>query len=153
MGAKAIGIDILIDSPQDEDAQLRAAFRAMKTPTYLAYTDTEANPNQIGYQQHRFLAQFLASLKGSNVHPASIRFDADPVDGVMRSWPKADRRLPPLLTRAMVPNSGFDSYSGSICYRLPLRADRPSFAEFPVDLFTDPSVAQAFADQIRGKYV
>ena len=33
MGAKAIGIDILFDQPQDEDAELIAALRAMRTPT------------------------------------------------------------------------------------------------------------------------
>ena len=38
---KAIGIDILIDQPQAEDAQLLAAMKAMKTPVWLAYATRE----------------------------------------------------------------------------------------------------------------
>ena len=36
MGAKAIGIDILIDQAQPDDALLVSAFKSMKTPTFLA---------------------------------------------------------------------------------------------------------------------
>jgi adenylate cyclase len=37
MGAKAIGIDILIDQSQPDDALLLKALRSMQTPIYLAY--------------------------------------------------------------------------------------------------------------------
>ena len=36
MGAKAIGIDILLDQPQDEDDELVATLRAMRTPVAIA---------------------------------------------------------------------------------------------------------------------
>src|SRR5437868_4879362 len=47
MGARAIGIDILIDQVQDEDPELVAAFRQMQTPTYLGFTTSAANPVQM----------------------------------------------------------------------------------------------------------
>ncbi|MBL0915748.1 MAG: CHASE2 domain-containing protein, partial [Sphingopyxis sp.] len=37
MGAKAIGIDILFDSPRPDDDALKAQLRSMKTPTWIAY--------------------------------------------------------------------------------------------------------------------
>ena len=43
MGAKAIGIDILFDQPQDEDADLVSTLRAMNTPTFVAYAETRTN--------------------------------------------------------------------------------------------------------------
>ncbi|MEJ2457091.1 MAG: CHASE2 domain-containing protein, partial [Novosphingobium sp.] len=48
MGAKAIGIDILFDQPQDEDDQLVAALRGMKTPTFVAYAEMATNKDDIG---------------------------------------------------------------------------------------------------------
>src|SRR6188768_4451814 len=49
MGAKAIGIDILFDQPQDEDDELVAALRAMKTPTLVGYARTETTVDDITY--------------------------------------------------------------------------------------------------------
>ena len=43
MKPKAIGIDILIDQPQPEDPQLIAAFRRMKTPTWLGFASNQTN--------------------------------------------------------------------------------------------------------------
>ena len=39
MGARSIGIDILIDQPQPEDAQLLKTLQAMKTPVWLGYAN------------------------------------------------------------------------------------------------------------------
>src|SRR6187399_559901 len=39
MGAKAIGIDILLDSPQDEDDELVATLQAMRTPVSVGYAE------------------------------------------------------------------------------------------------------------------
>ena len=58
-----------------------------------------------------------------------------------------------MLVKAMTDNHDFDGYTGGIRYRLPQDADRPVLAEFPIDLFADQTVAPAFADQIRGKYI
>lgn len=152
MGAKSIGIDILFDQPQDEDEELITAFKAMQTPTFLAYADVESNIDQIIYDQHEFLVQFLAQVSGLNVQPASIRFEVDS-DGVARSWPPAVAELPELLTRAMSPTPSYDDYQGSIRYQLPATVDRPVFTSLPIDLFTNPDVAAAFASQIKGRHV
>ena len=152
MGAKSIGIDILIDQPQDEDAQLIAAFRAMKTPTYVAFADTASNQDQLIYEQQQYLKQFLAQLKGSNVRPASIRLETDP-DNVARSWPAHPPGLPPMLVLSMHPAPAFENYRGSIAYRLPKSDDRPVFSSLPIDLFANPDTAPAFAEQIRGRHV
>ncbi|HEX7856545.1 MAG TPA: adenylate/guanylate cyclase domain-containing protein [Sphingobium sp.] len=152
MGAKAIGIDILIDQPQDEDAELIAAFRAMKTPTYIAFADTRSNQDQLIYEQQQYLNAFLARLKGSNVHPASIRLETDS-DNVARSWPGHPPGLPEMLVLAMHPAPSFEDYRGSIAWRRPKSADRPVFPSFPIDLFANPAVAPAFAEQIRGRHV
>ena len=53
MGAKAIGIDILFDQPQDEDDQLAAALRGMKTPVAVGYADLATNAGNIGYEQDK----------------------------------------------------------------------------------------------------
>lgn len=152
MGAKSIGIDILIDQPQDEDAELIAAFRAMKTPTYIAFADTASNQDQLIYEQQQYLKQFLAQLRGSNVHPASIRLETDP-DNVARSWPSRAPGLPQMLVLSMNPSRAFEAYRGSIAYRLPKSDDRPVFSSLPIDLFASPDTAAAFAGQIRGRHV
>ncbi|HTH28391.1 MAG TPA: adenylate/guanylate cyclase domain-containing protein [Sphingobium sp.] len=152
MGAKSIGIDILIDQPQDEDAQLIAAFRTMRTPTYIAFADTASNQDQLIYEQQQYLKRFLAQLRGSNVHPASIRLETDP-DNVGRSWPAHPPGLPPMLVLSMAPSPAFAHYRGSIAYRLPKSDDRPVFASLPIDLFANPDTAPAFAEQIRGRHV
>lgn len=152
MGAASIGIDILVDQPQDEDGQLLAAFATMKTPTFLAYADFATNPGNIEYRQQQFLDAFVGRLKGTGVRPASIRLQVDS-DGVARSWPNQPASLPSLLGPAMAGDRSFSDYTGSIRYRLPLAADRPVFASFPIDLFANPDTAAAFADQIRGRHV
>ena len=152
MGAKAIGIDILIDQPQDEDEALLAAFAAMKTPTFLSYADVDTNAGNIQYRQQQFLDQFMARLRGTGVRPASIRLEVDS-DGVARSWPAQPANLPPLLGPAMAGNQAFSDYTGSIRYRLPLAEDRPVVPSFPIDLFANPDTAAAFADQVKGRHV
>lgn len=152
MGAKSIGIDILIDQPQDEDAQLIAAFRAMKTPTYVAFADIGTNRDQLIYEQQQYLTRFLAQIRGTHVHPASIRVETDE-DNVMRNWPAHPPGLPQMLVLSMNPAHRFDHYEGAIAYRLPKDPDRPVFSELPIDLFANPDTAMAFADQIRGRHV
>ena len=152
MGAKSIGIDILIDQPQDEDAGLIAAFRAMKTPTYIAFADTHSNADQLIYEQQQYLNRFLAQLRGTNVHPASIRLETD-ADNVARSWPVHPKGLPQMLVLSMHPDPAFEGYHGSIDWRLPKSDDRPVFPSYPIDLFANPATASAFAAQIKGRHV
>lgn len=152
LGAKSIGIDIFFDQPQDEDPELLEAFRAMQTPTWIAYADVATNSDQIIYDQQQFLNAFLAQARGPNVAPASIRLQVDP-DGVARSWPERIARLPELLTRAMQRAPEYTAYRGSIRYRLPATTERPVFTALPIDLFADPATAAAFAGQINGRHV
>ncbi len=153
MGAKAIGIDILIDQPQDEDAQLVTALRAMKTPTFLAYANNQTNKDNIQQRQQQFLDGFVQSVSGTNTRPASIRVETD-IDNVVRSWPVKQPGLPPLLSRAMVPeNKSLENYTGSIAYRTAKFDDRSVFLSLPIDLLANPDMAVALAEQIKGKYV
>ena len=102
MGAKAIGIDILIDQEQDEDAELIEAFRSMRTPTYLAYASADTNAGNIEYGQQQFLDAFQRAIAGPRVKPASIRLEVDN-DNVVRSWPAQPASVPPLLANALTP--------------------------------------------------
>jgi adenylate cyclase len=151
MGARSIGIDILIDQPQDEDAALLRALSAMRTPTWLAYARVAPqSAGSIDDQQH-FLDAFMAGLHGTRVKPAAIDLVVD-ADGVARSWPSPVRGQPPLIANAMrgAPGAG---YTGSLRYRLPGASDRPVFASLPIDLLADPAIAGALTDQIHGRHV
>lgn len=167
MGAKAIGIDMLIDQPQDEDKQLVTALRGMKTPTFLAYIELATNQNDMRYEQQVYLQSFLQRLQGSNVKPASVRLSN--AQGATRVWPEIVPGLPTLLGRAMVAagDNGeerpFADYTGSIRYRRALgdagdaaNVVTPLYAEIPIDVLaaaTDPAMAAMLRQQIQGRYV
>jgi adenylate cyclase len=157
MGAKAIGIDMLFDQAQDEDEELIATLRAMRTPTFVAYADVEGNRDDIIYEQQQYLDAFMKRLEGSNARPASIRLDY--ANGVTRRWPDIVERLPPLLGRAMLAAAGeekvrqFTGYEGAIRYRLPASDDRPVFSSLRIDLIADAAIAPALGSQIEGRYV
>ncbi|PZU11065.1 MAG: adenylate/guanylate cyclase domain-containing protein [Sphingomonas sp.] len=157
LGAKAIGIDILIDEPQPEDDQLIAAFRGMKTPVKLAFASNATNGTYMQPWQEQFLRKFLASVKPGNVAPTSIRIEADP-DNVMRSWPTRPPGLPPLMASALAPSDQkFRNYSGSLLYREPhslgKQDEREAFSKLSIELFSDPQAAAFLRDQIAGRYV
>lgn len=153
MGAKAIGIDILIDQPQDEDPELVAALQAMRTPTHLAYASVATNNEDIRYQQQQFLEAFQQSVRGPHVAPASIRLEVDS-DNVVRSWPVQPPALPPLLANAMAPGDrGFAGYSGSIRFLRPQLAEYPVYDKLPIDLFAGEVMIPQIAEQVRGRYV
>ena len=158
MGAKAIGIDILFDQPQDEDEALIAALRAMRTPTAVAYANIATNESDLVYEQQEFLESFLARLEGSKARAASIRLDN--AFGATRTWPSIEAGLPPLLGRAMIADAQglprpFADYEGAIAYRRAKFADAPLFASLQIDLFADPDPAllPVLEQQLRGKYV
>jgi adenylate cyclase len=157
MGARAIGVDILIDQPQDEDAQLIATLKAMKTPTFLAFAAEATNKANINYNQQQYLEQFLAQLKGSNVHPASVRMTTDN-DGVRRAWDVPPANLPPPLASAMAKAAGesvtsFDRYNGAIRFRLAEDPERGVFQTLKIDLYADSTIAGALASQVAGRYI
>ncbi len=151
-GAKAIGIDILFDMPQDDDPLLISTFKAMKTPTFLAYADPELNP-EIDFAQHEFLSEYIGSLKGSNVKPTSIDMRQD-FDGVQRRWTSLPPNLPPFFAIALTkPNPKFASNDGAIRYLVPDQVDTPVFDKLPIDGFADPAMLDIFLPYIKDKYV
>lgn len=158
MGAKAIGIDILFDQPQDEDEELIATLRGMRTPVGVAYANLATNRDDIVYEQQQYLEAFQAQLAGSRARPASIRLDN--TFGATRVWPSIVPGLPPLLGRVLLADAGerapaFERYQGAIDYRRAKFVDAPLFASLQIDLFADPDpeVLPFLAEQIRGKYV
>jgi len=168
MGAKAIGIDILFDQPQEEDAELIETLRAMQTPVAVGYASVGTNEDDIVFEQQQFLDDFVSGLDGSNARPASIRLDN--AFGATRVWPSIEPDLPPLLGRAMVedasgPIEPFRGYEGAIEYRRSLFEQQsemsddgvsaPLFGSIDIDLFVDmdPAIVPFMAEQIEGKYV
>ena len=168
MGAKAIGIDILFDQPQDEDAELIETLRSMQTPVALGYASVGTNEEDIVFEQEQYLQDFLSELEGSKVQAGSIRLDN--AFGATRVWPSIEPDLPPLLGRAMVRDAGgpaerFEDYEGAIEYRRSLYEDQgdagetdvsaPLFTSLDIDLFVDmdPEIIPFMAEQIAGKYV
>jgi adenylate cyclase len=160
LGAKAIGIDILFDQPQDEDDELVATLREMNTPVSIAYAEIGVNQDDIGWEQQQYLDGFLARLEGSKARPASILLDDS--FGVTRLWPKIYPHLPPSLGRAMLASAGdgaktLPGYEGAIRYRRALHdsaSDRqPVYTSFPIENFADSALAAAFGGVVRDRYV
>ena len=152
MGAKAIGVDILIDQPQPEDPQILAAMKAMKTPVWLAYASRRYAADEIEQWQQQFMDSWSQALAGSQVSQTSVRFEADG-DNVLRRWPTLPEGLPPFMPLALADApTGFD-YEGSIDVRVPANPERPVFAKLPIDLFADAATAPLLADQVRGRVV
>lgn len=156
MGAKAIGLDILFDQPQDEDDELVAALRSMKTPVAVGYANVATNEGSIGYDQQKYLESFLARLKGSKAKPASVRLNDK--FGVTRQWPEIRNDLPPVLGRRMLAEAGeanktLPGYTGAIHYRLSKSRDAPLFQSLPIETFIDPSLAEYLAPAVAGRYV
>jgi adenylate cyclase len=162
LGPKAIGIDILFDQPQDEDEELIATLRAMKTPVVVGYANLATNEGDIVYEQQRFLDGFIARLKGSRAIPGSVRLDDN--YGVTRRFPSIEEGLPPLLGRAMLAAGGdadrtLPGYKGAIRYRLNRFAGEPIAPSLQIDNFLDdglvaaPEARELLRQQIAERYV
>jgi adenylate cyclase len=152
MGAKSIGIDILIDQPQPEDGKLFATLQAMKTPVWLAFANRQTAGDEIEQWQQQFMENWARQLSGSQVRKASVRFEPDG-DNVLRRWPSQPPGLPPFLPLALAgARPGFD-YQGSVDFRSPVNSERNIFTSLPIDLFADPATAPLFADQVRGRTI
>ena len=153
---RAIGVDILVDSPQPEDAALMADLATLKTPTFFAFSTIVDNGRQVMTYQEEHMRALFARLAGGPVKPASIRLDVDG-DDAWRVWPTPAKAPPPLLVNAITGTNGkslgYEKFTGATVFRRPAFADRPVFASFPVDLFADPDAAEAFRSEIAGKIV
>jgi adenylate cyclase len=152
MGAKAIGIDILIDQPQAEDEQLKATLKAMRTPTWLAYATRATAGPEVEQWQQDFMDRWFAELAGSKVQPMSVRFEPD-TDNVLRRWPSLPPGLPTLFPIAVTGAPKDLSYQGSIDFRLPENSERLVFNAIPIDGFANPQLAPLLADQVKGRIV
>lgn len=160
MGAKAIGIDIAFDSPRPDDALLKAQFRAMKTPTWLAYAEQASNPNTIFYEQQKFLQSFIADVTTAKTKPTSVLFHNDD-DDVIRNWPARPKNLPPLMANALAPvDPAHADFQGNIRFLVPARAaggqEEPVFANIPIDTFAlpmDADMRAGFSELVKGRYV
>lgn len=152
MGAKAIGIDILIDQPLPEDPQLFATLNAMKTPVWIAYANRlTANENLQPWQQN-YMDGWFGQMAGSQVRQASIRLETDS-DNVLRRWPSLPPELPPFLPLALAGAPSAQGYSGSVDFRAPTNAERKVFQSLQIELFADPEMVPLFANQVRGRTV
>ena len=152
MGAKAIGIDILIDQPQPEDPQILAAMKAMTTPVWLAYANRKYASDEIEQWQQEFMNNWSRQLAGSQIRQTSVRFEVDG-DNVLRRWPTLPRELPVFMPLALAGAPAGASYEGSVDFREPQNPERPVFANLPIDLFADAATAPLLADQVRGRIV
>lgn len=157
MGAKAVGIDVLFDSPQDDDPLLKDTLRQMQTPVHLAYATSATNPEAITFEQQQDLDAWHADVRSDTVRSTSILLETDS-DGVARRWPRQYAGLPPLMSLALTQGgpdarSGFGHYTGPIRYRVPVSSDRPVFDKVPIDLLADPATADFMRDVIHDRYV
>jgi adenylate cyclase len=156
MGARAIGIDILIDQAQPDDPVLVKALHEMKTPVWLGYATNRHNSYDIEVWQQEFMDSFVKAIDNPNVRKASIRIEADP-DNVMRNWPVQYRDLPPFLPVAMTGRERAANYHGSVLYRAPkgfgTNDQREVFTNLPIDLFASPESASLLANEIKGRFV
>lgn len=157
MGARAIGIDVLFDSPQDDDPLLKQVLSDMKTPVWLAYATNATNPEAITFEQQQDLDAWHDDVRSDVVRSTSILLETDS-DGVARRWPRLYRGLPPLMSLALTQDGpdealGFEGYTGPIRYRVPVSSDRPVFDKVPIDLLADPATAEFMSDLIADRYV
>ena len=168
MGAKSIGIDILIDQATDNDERLGNQLRAMQTPTFVASADPSSNPNNIQLLQSQFLSAFLDSVTTAKTRPASIRLSNDD-DDTYRRWPGRAPGTPQLLTVAMAQQDGkddsFSRYRGAVRWRLPALVSMEEgvdatevFENVPITSFTNPLMLTPenigfLAEQVRGRHI
>lgn len=163
LGPKAIGIDILFDQPQDEDDELVATLRAMKTPVAVGYANLATNAGEIEYEQQQFLESFLKRLEGSNAKPGSVRLDD--IYGVTRKFPSIEPGLPPVLGRQMLIASGradqtLPGYTGAIRYRLNKFEGEGVVPKLQIQNFLDdgglmaiPEAREMLRQQIAERYI
>ncbi|OUW00528.1 MAG: hypothetical protein CBD16_06535 [Betaproteobacteria bacterium TMED156] len=129
-GAKAVGIDILLDSPTEpkKDLMLKEAIKNSKIPLFASYTNT---PEIVNEEQLAYLNEFVPKDKR-----AAANFATDPFDGTVRwIYPGEDKTGMPLsFPRKAAEISGIKTSNEeniSIAWRPKLNPETPAFPEYP----------------------
>ena len=128
-GARAIGLDIILDQPTEarKDAYLSQTIRALKTPLFISYT---ATPEVVNEQQLDYLNAYV---------PVPFRAEAnllsDPFDGAVR-WinpggNSADRPKGFVYKALELAGRPHAARSAEIAWRSPPDAETPPFATYP----------------------
>ncbi|WP_416908113.1 MAG: CHASE2 domain-containing protein [Polymorphobacter sp.] len=157
MGARSIGIDILIDQAQPEDDYLVETFKAMKTPTRLATVAEDEEVPTLPPWQDEFLRAFQARIATDKVGGGDVRVDVD-ADNYIRRFPAQLPGAKPLLMDLMAADAGWGGtpmrdYKGGIAFRRAQNDEEPVFTMLPIDLFANPALAEAMAPLIEGRLV
>ncbi len=129
-GAKAIGLDVLLDQPTEtaKDALLAKTIRQLKTPLLVSYTNT---PGHVTEDQLDYLNQFVPKE-----FRAAANLATDPFDGAVRwifpgengpeSPPSFARKAVSLMDRPMPPAT-----QPAIAWRAAPDAETPPFPIYP----------------------
>ena len=129
-GAKAIGLDVLLDQPTEpaKDALLARTIRQLKTPVFVSYTNT---PGHVTEDQLDYLNQFVPKELRATANLAT-----DPFDGAVR-WifpGETGPEVPPSFSRKAVAMMGRPlppARQPEIAWRVGPDADTPPFPIYP----------------------
>ncbi|MBD1548311.1 adenylate/guanylate cyclase domain-containing protein [Roseibium aggregatum] len=145
-GPKAIGLDILLDSPSDpdKDRKLFEAIDRASSPVILAVAK---GAKLLTDRQYAYLQEVVANRKHG-----SVILQRDDTDGILRHLPSPfDRDGKPVLTFTGAladTGSGRKPVSGRILYHPPEQDGAPAFPRYPAQ-----TVAFLPPDWFAGKYV
>ena len=144
-GAKAIGLDILIDQATEEkkDALLRQTIRDLKTPIVVSYSNT---PNIVNEDQLKYLNDFISEKNRGTANLAT-----DPFDGSVRwTYPgEADLSEPKGFARRLAEVAGIKTENKliEIAWRSRPDVETPPFATYPANT-VGVLPAQWFKDKV-----
>ena len=161
LGARAIGIDIVMTVRTTDAPELAQTLARMRTRTVMAYADPELDratywSEEADSEARGFQSEFWAAAQNSNLHQASPVVNLE-ADGVRRRWPRlpeASRR--PIATELLGDAGRGSGYLGSIDFIIGAEtgdAEAGVFDTLPLAAFADPDSALSLADLVRGRYV
>lgn len=145
-GAKAIGLDVLLDqaTEDDKDALLKQTIRDLKTPLFISYSNS---PNVVNEDQLAFLNDFVPAEKR-----AGANLVTDPFDGTVR-WifaGETDPGMPMGFPRKAAQFMGVETpkMNAEIAWRAQPDAETPAFPIYP-----SHALAVMPDDWVKGKIV
>jgi class 3 adenylate cyclase/CHASE2 domain-containing sensor protein len=145
-GAKAIGVDVLLDQPTEEvkDELLKKTIREINTPLFFSYSNT---PTVVNQDQLAYMNDFVPEDKRGGANLVT-----DPFDGTVR-WTFAGETNPgmPLgFPRKVAQLVGIDTpkRNQEIAWRAQPDAETPAFPIYP-----SHALAVMPDDWVKGKIV